>query len=610
MSLRPVPARWFELLTTREQVAHALEVLAATGAIELEFFEEAPRPSAMAAVQDQLDEYHRLAQRYQAYWPQAGGWAVSRRGQPAELLARALEQLRAWCNEAAPRIRELEALQGERDTLQLLREMLRGLAQSPLDLRLLAHSALGVRCWAFPLDAPIPAIPATLISRQVQGTSHQFLLVIGPNQALAELEQALSAQQARNISLPAWIAGDASTALAAVEQRMQILAARIADLKSELEALDSKHQLAQALGIIARVEWFHTTIGSLAQSENFSWVSGWTNDLSGTRLEAALQSARIPALLRFPPPPEGKRPPMIFANPWWARPFELLTRLLGTPGQNEADPTPILSLLAPLLFGYMFGDLGQGFVLLLAGFLLKSRWPALRLLIPAGIFSMIFGLLFGSVFSLENLINPLWLHPLEAPLTVLLVPLIGGIGILVLGMILDAYQGLWRGDWEQWLWQGAPMLLLYLGILASFLEPLAAAPAFIGLLWYLIGALQSGGRLKGLALALGRLVENTMQLVINTLSFARVGAFALAHAGLSLAIVLLAEASAHPLARLLVLILGNVLVIVLEGAVVSVQTTRLILFEFFIRFWRGQGRAFRPILPPDLRERGARYDIH
>jgi V/A-type H+-transporting ATPase subunit I len=88
------------------------------------------------------------------------------------------------------------------------------------------------------------------------------------------------------------------------------------------------------------------------------------------------------------------------------------------------------------------------------------------------------------------------------------------------------------------------------------------------------------------------------QIAINTLSFARVGAFALAHAGLSSAIVALMHSSERPLAQALVLIIGNVIVIVLEAMVVSIQTTRLVLFEFFTRFLVAEGRLFRPLPPP------------
>ncbi len=82
------------------------------------------------------------------------------------------------------------------------------------------------------------------------------------------------------------------------------------------------------------------------------------------------------------------------------------------------------------------------------------------------------------------------------------------------------------------------------------------------------------------------------------MSFARVGAFALAHAGLSVAIVEMAARERAAIGYWIVLVLGNVLVIALEGVVVSIQTTRLMLFEFFIRFLTGTGREFKPLPPP------------
>ena len=88
-----------------------------------------------------------------------------------------------------------------------------------------------------------------------------------------------------------------------------------------------------------------------------------------------------------------------------------------------------------------------------------------------------------------------------------------------------------------------------------------------------------------------------MQLLVNTVSFARVGAFALAHAGLSVAVVGMAETAAAA-GFWIVILAGNVLILALEGLVVGIQTTRLMLFEFFIRFLDGGGREFSPLPPP------------
>jgi V/A-type H+-transporting ATPase subunit I len=257
--------------------------------------------------------------------------------------------------------------------------------------------------------------------------------------------------------------------------------------------------------------------------------------------------------------------------------------------------------VVPLLFGYMFGDVGQGLVLIALGWWLKGRFEVARLLIAGGASAVVFGLLFGSVFASEEVIPALWLHPMSDPLTVLIVPLVFAVLLLSLGQLLAGLGALWRGDLRRWMLVDAGFLVLYLGLIGL----LAGAPVgwltLAGLAWYLAGSFLLHRRLLGALAAVGHLIENGMQILVNTLSFARVGAFALAHSALSAAVVTMAEATGSIAAGLLVMVLGNALIIALEGLVVSIQTTRLVLFEFFNRFLRGTGRVFRPLpAPPEL----------
>ena len=103
---------------------------------------------------------------------------------------------------------------------------------------------------------------------------------------------------------------------------------------------------------------------------------------------------------------------------------------------------------------------------------------------------------------------------------------------------------------------------------------------------------------QAIARGLGQLLESSFTLLLNTLSFARVGAFALAHAALEVAVFALAGATQSPAAAAAILVAGNLAVILIESLVVSVQTTRLVLFEFFMRFFEGQGRPFQPANKP------------
>ena len=174
----------------------------------------------------------------------------------------------------------------------------------------------------------------------------------------------------------------------------------------------------------------------------------------------------------------------------------------------------------------------------------------------------------------------------------------------MLGQILNAVEANWRGEWLSWLHVDAPVIVLYAGIISAFFIEGSVSLLVIvsALTWYLVGSLLlASGSLVAMLIAAAKLFETVMQLVLNTVSFVRVGAFALAHAGLSLAFNIMADSSESMIAAAAILLLGNVIVIMLEGLVVSIQTTRLVLFEFFIRFLQANGRVFKPLEGPVTR---------
>ena len=72
------------------------------------------------------------------------------------------------------------------------------------------------------------------------------------------------------------------------------------------------------------------------------------------------------------------------------------------PSKNEADPGMLLALAVPLMFGYMFGDVGQGLVIAAVGMAVRKRFPIARLFIAGGLAAVVFGFLFGSVFSMHR----------------------------------------------------------------------------------------------------------------------------------------------------------------------------------------------------------------
>jgi V/A-type H+-transporting ATPase subunit I len=183
---------------------------------------------------------------------------------------------------------------------------------------------------------------------------------------------------------------------------------------------------------------------------------------------------------------------------------------------------------------------------------------------------------------------------------VLFVPLGGGVLVLLLGLVLNAVELHWRGEFLRWVQVEAAVVVLYLSIIAAFFLPRLVLLSAAAVVWFFAGSLLQGQGKWWMRLvsAGGVLLESVFQLLVNTVSFVRVGAFALAHGGLSLAFITLAAATDSTIIGMLILLLGNLIVIMLEGLVVTIQTTRLILFEFFIRFLQGTGRIFRPLAAP------------
>jgi len=608
--LRPRPARWFEILAARDDATLVLEALARTGAVELEARSGAGVPADLSDVMPLLSQFLDLASRYRAYWPAPTECAPSPFPEPpAATLQRSLATVRAWAEDAEPVIRALQRGAAESADLRRWQAVLTALAENPLARMPLAAAGPLVRLRLFTLppgtdpEAALGSVtPATpgletlACTLTVDAAPH--LLVAGAPAALQALAQRVSTLKGSSHEVPGWLQTDAAANDAHVQTRLAALQGEHAALTAQLEELGRRHDLPRALGDAHRLQWVLHNVQALEAGPLFCWITGWCSETSGDTLAKALQACPARALLRHAAAPEGSRAPLLLRNPPWARPFEIFSRALGMPSATEADPSMLLAVAVPLMFGYMFGDVGQGLLLAAAGWWYRKRFPVARLLMVGGLSATVFGFLFGSVFGLHGLLPALWLHPLDAPLAVLLAPLVGGALLLTLGLVLDAMAAVWRGELRRWLLTDAALFFVYLGLLAAFVEPAGLFVAAAGALAYCAGHALHSGRVTAAFGAIGELIEKTVQLLINTLSFARVGAFALAHAGLSSAIVALMEAADSTAAKALVLVLGNALVIVLEAMVVSIQTTRLVLFEFFTRFMQGQGRAFRPLPAP------------
>ncbi len=514
--------------------------------------------------------------------------------------------MRSWEIDADPLIDRLQKSARERSELELLERLLSQSHGELPDLRLFAQAGpvLASRACLFPSSPRALGVPPAVLALNIASGEESYLLAVGPAEQLAAFDDTLGVHNARRFALPAALPATRDAALADVRTRLKAVAAETRALEAKLAELHRAHGMSAAIADLEFIDWLVQNVPPLPLTEHFAWITGWTSDRSGGRLRAALDRDQLHYLLRFPVAPEGVVEPVVLHNPRWAQPFELFSRLLGMPSASEADPSRLLAFVAPVMFGFMFADVGQGIILIIAGTVLRRRFPATALLIPGGIAAALFGVLLGSVFAHDGILPAIWLRPLERPLVMLEASLVFGACVILLGLALDAVQHHWSGTGAQWWASSAGLVLCYGAMILAPFDGRALWGLGAGLGWYLAGSamLAPSNRLSRLGAAAGEALEALLQLAINTVSFVRIGAFALAHAGLGSAVVALAAivgtaTGARP-AAWITLIIGNALIIAIEGLVVGIQTTRLVLFEFFIRFLHGSGRPFRPLPMP------------
>ena len=297
------------------------------------------------------------------------------------------------------------------------------------------------------------------------------------------------------------------------------------------------------------------------------------------------------------------------------RPFETLIKMYGVPNSKEIDPTGLVAITAFIMFGFMFGDVGHGLVIFILGLILAKRKASLGpVLAIGGISSIIFGVLYGSVFGKEDIIKPILISPMDNIQTMLISGIAVGSIFILIAMIFNIINGIKNKNLQKCLFDknGISGFLLYGLILADvavyFLKGQMLIPinvivivSIILILLILFGDTISSKLEKKKEQAktpmvekIFEIIEMTLSFASNTISFLRLAAFAINHVGLCMAVYLLADMSSG-VGNIAIAIIGNIVVIALEGLIVGIQVLRLEYYELFSRFYEGNGREFKSI---------------
>ena len=466
----------------------------------------------------------------------------------------------------------------------------------------------------------------------------QSLVAVTTRHGRPELESLLQRAGFRKESLPTDHGGTVDALSEEEERELEQAKAELEQSKVDLQtlAIEFARPLAEIEGQ-ALIEWRLVEAGSrFPRTDSTILLTGWVPAGDTGSLERGIADAtggRYAMETTFPDGVADDQVPVLLRHTRLLRPFEMLVSTYGLPGYRELEPTLFVALSYLLMFGMMFGDAGHGLVLALCGLFacIRGRSAKARdfglLLLFGGSSSIIFGAVYGSYFGIGLFKKyALWHDPLEGDPMRLMFGAIGfGVVMISLGLVLNVINRFRRRDLIGGILGkfGLAGLLFYWGALALFVKGAAIESRGLTGFWialfialpmigwvvkepmeHLLG--YTGGRNEGSGEMAGAVMESLvgafealLSYLANTISFVRLAAYAMSHAALLVAAFMVAaqvrdSSFGGGVWSVLVIILGNMIAIVLEGIIASVQALRLEYYEFFGKFFSGSGQPFEP----------------
>ncbi|BDR68075.1 V-type ATP synthase subunit I [Clostridium tetani] len=468
-------------------------------------------------------------------------------------------------------------------------------------------------------------IPA-IVDKVYKGNGFDIIIVVSTKALKIDTERILNSLNCERLNLPLDYKGNPKEVINLIEKELIETEEKIQAVKNRInEFYDNNNLSIEAILKSFELEKRASKLREyIAYSKNFFYLSGWVpssmidefkNNIKKLNKKIIVLEKKIDEI------ESGVSPPTKLRNNILVKPFEIMVNMYGTPSYGEIDPTTFLAITYMIMFGTMFGDVGQGLVLLLAGLYMKKKkenYAPGNILVRLGSISMIFGFLYGSVFGFEDLIKPILISPMENIQTMLVGSIAFGCFILIIGFLYGIVNNIKNENLEEGIFgrNGITGMVFYILLLVFAFTKITSRDTMSTTIWILIFvALLALMVLKQpLANAISKkgfvitektsdyfvesgfgVIETLLSMFSNTVSFIRVGAFALNHVGLFIAFASMAQMMKNNAGSILMYVLGNVIIIVLEGLIVFIQGLRLEYYELFSKYYDGSGLQFKPI---------------
>ncbi|MDP4153612.1 MAG: V-type ATPase 116kDa subunit family protein [Bacillota bacterium] len=422
--------------------------------------------------------------------------------------------------------------------------------------------------------------------------------------------------------------GTPKNAMAEIEEAQKDLEKRDKKLLEDLEVFINNNK-ERLLKLYSRLKYendaFEIRRYAIHTNDSF-YMAGWVPECKCADFEKVANTFGVVPCVFEDPDESLPTPPTKLKNLKIFKPFEEFVKLYGMPLYNEVDPTPLVAMTYTLIFGLMFGDIGQGLVLSLLGFGLwfYKKIPLAKIIGICGLFSMLGGVLYGSVFGYEEFLPGL--KPLQNE-THFYIALGGsialGILLLLVSMGINIYNGIKQKDIVKALFSnnGLAGMIFYFAVIFAVIGAFLLNQNFMTVPYLLLFVVlplivmffkeplgswvdkiknkekaqeEHASKVEFFIQSFFELFEVMLSYITNTISFVRIGAFALNHAGLMMFVFILARMSGSS-DNIFVVVIGNLLVIGIEGLIVGIQVLRLQFYELFSHFYSGEGKPFEAL---------------
>ena len=463
-----------------------------------------------------------------------------------------------------------------------------------------------------------------LFFKNTEEKDYVYGMYLTPHSCHEEVDNIFASLNFERIRVSDKAFGTPQEAVKRISDENAELTREIEKLEKELEAFrqENAERTKEAFSSAARKYAVMKTRSKAARTKTVFVMTDWISENESEKFKEELEENNNLILTSVPPEKVDVSPPTRLVHSFFAKPFDMFLSMYGTPSYNEIDPTAFIAITFSIIFGMMYGDVGQGLVLAIGGFLLY-RWKHIDIagiMSMAGIFAAVFGFMFGSVFGNEGLIHHLWINPMEDATTLLIAAVSVGAVFVMLAMIMNIINSVKRRRIADALFSqnGVAGILLYGGVIGiivaklqfnvSVPKALAAVIIVVPVIFiFLKEALE--GVFEGKGFSMGESVSEYcmvngfemfdvfLSYVTNTISHIRLGAFALVHAGMMMVVYQLAGmgGASGSFINTFILIFGNIFVMAMEAFVVSIQVLRLEFYEMMGRYYDGSGKPFKSV---------------